>query len=66
MRWFIDKDFWKLPLGAYAAGAFWMVALIFASEHGPYWEVGLATGIIYNWWIVRTRNLADYRGARDH
>jgi hypothetical protein len=59
MRWLIDKDFWKLPLGAYAAGAFWIVALLFASEHGPYWEVGLATGIIYNWWIMRTRNLAD-------
>ena len=59
MRWLIDKDFWKLPLGAYAAGAFWIVALLFASEHGPYWEVGLATGIVYNWWIMRTRNLAD-------
>jgi CAAX prenyl protease-like protein len=59
IRWFIDKDFWKVPLGTYTAGAFWVVALMFAAEHGPYWEVGLATGIIYNWWILRTRNLAD-------
>jgi hypothetical protein len=59
MRWLIDKDFLKVPLGTYARGAFWMVAVLFASEHGPYWEVGLAAGIVYNWWIIHTRNLAD-------
>jgi CAAX prenyl protease-like protein len=59
MRWLIDKDFLKVPLGKYAPTAFWIVAVLFASEHGPYWEVGLAAGIVYNWWIVRTRNLAD-------
>jgi len=59
MRWLIDKDFLKVPLGTYARGAFWIVAVLFASEHGPYWEVGLAAGIVYNWWIVHTRNLAD-------
>ena len=48
-----------MPLGAYSAGAFWIVALLFASEHGPYWDVGLITGLIYNWWMVRTRNLWD-------
>ena len=59
MRWLISKDFEKVPLGTYAASAFWIVAFLFASEHGPYWEVGLAAGIVYNWWLVRTRNLAD-------
>jgi hypothetical protein len=59
MRWLIDKDFLSVPLGKYVPSAFWIVALLFASEHGPYWEVGLAAGIVYNWWIVRTRNLAD-------
>jgi hypothetical protein len=59
MRWLIDKDFLKVPLGTYARAAFWIVAVLFASEHGPYWEVGLAAGIVYNWWIVHTRNLAD-------
>ena len=48
-----------MPLGKYVPSAFWIVAVLFASEHGPYWEVGLAAGIIYNWWMVRTRNLAD-------
>ena len=59
MRWLIDGNFLKVPLGAYQAGAFWTVALMFAAEHGPYWEVGLATGIIYNAWMVKTRNLTD-------
>ena len=59
MRWLIDKEFLKVPLGKYVPSAFWTVALLFASEHGPYWEVGLAAGIVYNWWLVRTRNLAD-------
>jgi CAAX prenyl protease-like protein len=59
MRWLIDTNFLKVPLGKYVPYAFWMVAILFASEHGPYWEVGLAAGIVYNWWIVRTRNLAD-------
>jgi CAAX prenyl protease-like protein len=39
--------------------AFWVTAALFAAEHGPYWEVGLAAGIIYNWWMIRTRRLGD-------
>ena len=59
MRWLIHHNFLKVPLGKYDPLSFWVVAVLFAVEHGPYWEVGLAAGIIYNWWIVRTRNLAD-------
>jgi len=59
MRWLISHNFTAVPLGAYAARAFWITAVLFASEHGPYWEVGLAAGIAYNWWMMRTRNLAD-------
>jgi CAAX prenyl protease-like protein len=59
MRWLINPDFEKVPLGAYAPAAFWIVAVLFASEHGPYWEVGLIAGAIYNWWMVRTKSLAD-------
>lgn len=60
MRWLVDsREFRKVPLGAYQPLAFWAVAALFASEHGPFWEVGLLAGIIYNFWIVRTRNLAD-------
>jgi CAAX prenyl protease-like protein len=59
MRWLIAKDFKTVPLGAYTAQSFWLVAVLFASEHGSYWDVGLAAGIIYNWWMIRTRSLAD-------
>jgi CAAX prenyl protease-like protein len=59
LRWLIDTDFLRVPLGKYVPSAFWIVALLFAFEHGPYWEVGLVAGIIYNWWIIRTGNLAD-------
>ena len=59
MRWLIDGNFEKVALGTFQTAAFWLVALMFAAEHGPYWEVGLATGIIYNWWMVRTRNVTD-------
>ena len=59
MRWLISQDFRKVPLGAYTPLSFWVTAVLFASEHGSYWEVGLITGIIYNWWLIRTRNLAN-------
>ena len=59
MRWLIDQDFEKVQLGRYATSSFLITAVLFASEHGPYWEVGLACGLIYNWWMVRTKSLAD-------
>ena len=46
-------------MGTWSAQAFWIVALLFASEHGPYWDVGLAAGALYNWWMLRTRSLGD-------
>jgi CAAX prenyl protease-like protein len=59
MRWLVSARFESVPLGAYAARAFWITAILFASEHGAYWDVGLAAGIAYNWWMVRTGSLAD-------
>jgi len=59
MRWLINTQFRKVPLGAYTAMSFWTAAVLFASEHGPFWEVGMVAGILYNWWLIRTKNLAD-------
>jgi len=60
MRWMVDpKNFERVPLGAFAPAAFWLTAILFASEHGSFWDVGLAAGIVYNWWMIRTRNLWD-------
>jgi uncharacterized protein len=59
MRWIIHPDFEKVRLGTYAPVAFWAVAILFASEHGSYWDVGLITGVIYNAWMVKSKSLGD-------
>jgi len=58
-RWLQDTNFSKIPLGQYTPFAFWATAVLFGLEHGSYWEVGLLCGIIYNWWMKRTRSLGD-------
>ncbi len=59
MRWLIRSDFQSVRLGTYAPFAFFVSALLFASEHGPYWDVGLMTGLIYNYWMIRTKSVAN-------
>jgi CAAX prenyl protease-like protein len=59
MRWLISPHFEEVPPGVYNARAFWITAALFASEHGAYWDVGLAAGIAFNWWMIRTRRLGD-------
>lgn len=58
-RWMQRTDFAAVPLGSYTAVAFCVTAVLFASEHGRYWDVGLAAGVVYNWWMWRTRSLGD-------
>ena len=52
-------DFRLRPLGSYTMLSFWATALLFASEHGSYWDVGLLCGMIYNLWMAKTRSIAD-------
>ncbi|MGE5486249.1 MAG: CAAX prenyl protease-related protein [bacterium] len=59
LRWLTAHPFWKVPLGRPSRFAFWFAAAMFGSEHGAYWEVGIIAGVAYNWWMVRTRSLAD-------
>ena len=59
LRWLVEKDFETLPMGSCDRQSFWIVAALFAMEHGPYWEVGLLTGLLWNWWMTRTRSLGD-------
>jgi CAAX prenyl protease-like protein len=58
-RWLQDTRFERILLGHYTRFAFWATAVLFAAEHGPFWEVGLVCGVIYNWWMSRTRSLGD-------
>ena len=59
MRWLIHPRFETVKLGTYRPLSFAVTALLFASEHGPYWDVGLVTGILWNAWMVRTKSLGD-------
>ena len=44
MRWLIDGVSGGSRWDGYTTLAFWTVALLFASEHGPFWDVGLLQG----------------------
>jgi CAAX prenyl protease-like protein len=59
-RW-LDRmdDFRAVPLGGYTRFSFLGTAVLFAVEHGPYWDVGLVAGLAYNGWMARTRSLGD-------
>ncbi len=59
MRWLVNPAFEKVAPGAFQTGAFWLTALLFAAEHGPYWEVGLIARAIYNGCMVRTKSWND-------
>ena len=59
MRWLVRADFETVPFGAYRPAAFWITAILFASEHGSYWDVGLVAGVIYNWFAIRSKSLVD-------
>jgi len=59
MRWLIHPRFEKVPLGAFTPLSFAITAVLFASEHGSFWDVGLVAGILYNWWMLRTKRLGD-------
>lgn len=58
-RWIVDNNWERVPMGTYNTLAFVGTALLFASEHGPYWEVGLLCGVIYNWYMWKTKSLGD-------
>lgn len=58
-RWIVNNDWQKVPLGTFNVMAFVATAVLFASEHGPFWEVGLLCGFIYNWWMWKTKSLGD-------
>jgi CAAX prenyl protease-like protein len=65
-RWIDNaEDFRKVPLGSFSRLAFWLTAILFASEHGAMWDVGLAAGVVYNWWMQKTRSPGgSHPGAR--
>lgn len=58
-RWIVDNNWDRVPMGTYSTLAFVGTALLFASEHGPFWDVGLLCGLAYNWYMWKTKSLGD-------
>ncbi len=58
-RWIVNPNWQTVPLARYTTMAFVASSVLFALEHGPYWEVGLLCGLIYNWWFWKTKSLGD-------
>lgn len=58
-RWMARTDWQTVRPGSYTRSAFLVTAILFASEHGSYWDVGLACGVAYNAWMAHTRSLGD-------
>ncbi len=58
-RWAINPDFSRVPLGTFTPAIFLLTAVLFASEHGSWWDVGLIAGLVYNWLMLRTKSLGD-------
>jgi CAAX prenyl protease-like protein len=59
MRYLISPDFRSVPPGSYTPFAFWGTAVLFASEHGSFWDVGLISGLLFNAWMIRQKNIGD-------
>jgi len=52
-RWLRQGSFWKMPLTAFDAQAFWTVVAVFGLEHDR-WFAGVLAGAAYGWLTVRT------------
>ena len=58
-RWLANPSWQGVALGHYTWLGFLGTAVLFAAEHGPFWEVGLLCGLLYNAWMWRTRSPGD-------
>ena len=58
-RWVLRNNWDAVPMGSYNTLAFVATALLFAAQHGPYWDVALLCGLIFNWYMWTTRSLGD-------
>lgn len=58
LRYLIEEDFENVPLGKFSWLSFSVVVLAFAFSHSrPDWPAALATGILYNVVVYRSKSL---------
>lgn len=56
LRYIINPDFEKVPIGAFAWPSFLISAALFGAEH-HLWLAGIAAGLLYNLLLYRTRHI---------
>lgn len=60
LRYSIDEDFTRVPVGAFSWRSFGIVTAGFCLEHSlPDWPAAILTGAIYNFVAYRTRSLTS-------
>ena len=60
LRWLIDSDFLKVPVGTFQWKSFGVVSLLFMLEHTPPdWPAALLTGALFNLVAIHTRSLSS-------
>ena len=57
MRWVIDPEFTKVPIGRVTPPALAATSVLFALAH-PEWLPALLTGLAWAWLVARTKNLS--------
>ena len=57
VRWLIDPDFWKVPIGRMTPVAAGVTSAIFALSH-PEWLPALLTGLLWAWLLWQTKSLS--------
>lgn len=56
IRWIVDPDFEKVPVGQFHWGAFIITSILFGFEHNR-WLVGIGAGVAYNLLLFRTKSI---------
>jgi len=56
IRWIVNQDFQKVPLGKFTWLSFGLTVLFFGLEHDR-WLVGMAAGAIYNGLLYKEKNI---------
>jgi CAAX prenyl protease-like protein len=60
LRFLIDQDFLKVPVGTYSRLSFWVVTAGFCLEHQPADYAGaILTGMLYNYVAYRTKSIGS-------
>jgi len=56
IRWLVEEDFKKVPLGLFTLPSFLITTVLFGIEHRE-WLAGLVCGALYNWLYYRRKSL---------